>query len=160
MDNLSQVPQTMTFGKAGLAVGLTTTLSQVNQVDYMIKGKSARKAATTNEATPTTDAQTGSAFTAIGVNKGGAFVLCRNAAGDLKVLQGGIEDLDSTATFIKAPQFPSVPDTLCPIGYLITKVGATGAAWTFGSSNLAGPPTGVTHTLVDLGMLPDRPQVA
>jgi len=61
--------------------------------------------------------------------------------------------------FTDAPQFPSVPDSLCPIGYELVKVISTGSAWTFGSSNQASQ-TGITKILVDVLTLPARPQVA
>ncbi len=160
MDYQAQVPITMAANKAGLAAGTTTTLTSANQVDYSIKGKAYRKAAATNEATPTTDANSGSTFTAVGVSKGSVFTICRDSSGNLKVVQGTIVDLDSSGAFIQAPQFGPVPDTLCPYGYIVVKVGSTGSAWTFGASNLAGPPTGVTFAFVDCFTLPDRPQVS
>lgn len=160
MDAYSQIPLTLAANKAGLAAGTTTTLSMANQVDFSIKGKAYRKAATTNEATPTTDAVTAAAFAAIGVSKGSVFTICRDSSGALQVVQGSIETLDSAGNFTKAPRFGPQPDTLCPIGYLLVQVGATGAAWTFSSSNLAGPPTGVTLTWVDVFTLPDRPQTS
>ena len=52
----------------------------------------------------------------------------------IKVVQGTIEVLDgaadgANANFVGAlPQFPVVPDNLCPFGYYVVKVGASGAA--------------------------------
>lgn len=66
----------------------------------------------------------------------------------------------ASANFITAPQFPAIPSRLCPFGYVVTKVGASGSAWTFGTSNLAGPPSNVLHTFVNVMTMPDRPQVA
>lgn len=160
MDALQQVPMTMCTTKAGLAVGTTTTLTTANLSLYCINGKAYTKAAASNAATPTTDGTTAAAFVAVAVSFGCAFVIGYNAAGTLTVCQGVQLPLDASGNFINAPQFPAVPDTVCPVGYLITKVGSTGSAWTFGTSNLAGPPTGVTHTLVDVMTLPGRPQVA
>lgn len=160
MDILQQNPLTMTTTKAGAAAGTTTTLTTANTVLYAIKGKAFTKAGASNAATPTTDATTGAAYVAVPVNYGCAYVLGYDAAGTLKVSQGGLQALDSSGNFIVAPQMPMVPDTVAPFAYLVTKVGSTGAAWTFGSSNLAGPPTGVTHTFVDVMTLPDRPQVS
>lgn len=152
--------------KAGLAAGTTTTITITNNTTYSVNGKAYTKAAASNAATPTTDAITGAAFTAIAPNKGGVFAICLNAGGDIKVAQGGIADLDGTAAGASAsfkaeyPQFPTIPDTLTCIGYLVTKVGASGAAWTFGTSNLAGPPSNVLHTFVDVLTLPSRPQAS
>lgn len=160
MDALQMPPLTLCTTKAGLAAGTTTTLTTANTQLFAIKGKAYSKAAVSNEATPTTDAITAAAFVAVAVGYGCAFVICRDSGGNLKVAQGAQQALDASGNFVNAPQFPLIPDTLCPIGYLITKVGSTGSAWTFGSSNLAGPPTGVTHTLVDVMTLPERPQVS
>lgn len=160
MDFLSQTPLTLALAKAGLAAGTTTTLTIGTTTPYAIKGKAFSKASASNQATPTTDAVTGAAFVAVPINFGCVFVIGLDATGAIRVAQGKIEALDAGQGFVKAPQFPGVPDTVCPIGYLVTKVGPTGAAWTFGSSNLAGPPSGVTHTFVDCVTLPDRPQVS
>lgn len=159
MDNLAQVPLTMCTTKAGLAVGTTTTLTTANTQLYCIKGKAYTKAGTSNEATPTTDSNTGAAFLPIAVNKAGVFVICRNAGGDLKAVQGQIVDYTDDGVFKDAPQFPVIPNDLCPIGYELVKVISTGSTWTFGSSNQASQ-TGITKVLVDVMTLPDRPQVS
>lgn len=157
---------TITTSKAGLAAGTTTTLTIANDVQYSITGKAYKKTAASNQATPTTDALTAAAFTAIAANKGCVFVIGLTAAGAIAVVQGTVEDLDSAAdganaTFIKPSSFPAtMPTDFCPMGYLITKVGSSGSAWTFGSSNLAGPPSNVLHTFVDCFQLPTRPQVS
>ncbi len=156
-DPYSHTPQTRCNGKAALAVGTTTTLTSANAIDYEIKGKMYRKAAATNETTPTTDAVTGAAFTAVGVSKGCVFIACRDAAGALKVVQGQIVDLDASNAYGKMkPLYGPVPDTLCPYSLIDVKVGSTGSAWTFGASNFAGPPTGVVFTFTDIASLPDR----
>jgi hypothetical protein len=165
MDALQQVPLTMCTSKATAAAGTTTTFSTTGATLYSIKGKAFSTSAAANAATPTTDAATGAAFVPVAVGYGCTFVLCYDgtsatAANAIKVVQGGQQALDAGGSFVTAPQFPAIPDTLCPFAYLVTKVGSTGAAWTFGASNLAGPPTGVTHTFVDIMTLPGRPQVS
>lgn len=160
MDALQFPPLTMATGKAGLAAGTTTTLTIGTTTPYCIQGKAFSRASVSNTATPTTDANTGVAFLPIPVGSGAVFVICVNAAGALRVVQSAIQALDASGNFLYAPTFPGVPDDVCPIGYLVTRVGSTGAAWTFGASNLAGPPTGVTHTFVDVMTLPGRPQVS
>lgn len=165
MDALRMIPLTMTTMKAAAAAGTTTTYSTTGTTLFCIKGKAYSKAAATNAATPTTDATTGSAFVAIQPGYGSVFVLGYDSAGALKVSQGTIQALDGSVTtdsagFITSPQFPAVPDSICPFAYLVTKVGSAGSAWTFGSSNLAGPPSNVSHKFVDVMTLPDRPQVA
>lgn len=165
MDALQQVPLTLALAKAGLVAGTTTTLTIGTTTPFGLKGKAYSKASASNQATPTTDASTGAAFVPIPAGYGCAFVIGFDSSGAIKVSQGPLQVLDgvadgANAKFITAPQFPIVPDTVCPVGYLITKVGTSGSAWTFGSSNLAGPPSNVLHTFQDCITLPDRPQVA
>lgn len=166
MDALQQVPITAAFQKAGLAAGTTTTITIGTTTPFAIKGKMYSKSNVSNAATPTTDATTGSAFAAIAAGYGSVFVVGLDSSGAIKVSQGTVEALDnvttsgSTSFFKVSPQFPIVPDTVCPIGYVVVKVGTSGSAWTFGSSNLAGPPSNVGIAFVDVATLPDRPQVS
>lgn len=152
--------------KAALAAGTTTTFSTTGATLYCIDGKAKSTAAGSNAATPTTDANTGAAFVPIPANKASLFVFCYDgdstAANAINVIQGDIVDLDGAANGANAVlgknlDFPHIPSTLTPIGYLITRVGASGSAWTFGSSNLAGPPSNVKHDFVDVMVLPDSP---
>lgn len=163
MDNLSSAPVTQAFGTAGLAAGTTTTYTLAPSpapLPFAIRSKTYTKAAVTNAATPTTDLQTGVAFKPVPVGSGSVFVWGVNASGAVGVAQGSIEALDVSNNFILAPQQPALPDTYCPIAYLTVKVGSTGAAWTLGTSNLAGPPTGVVFAFANLSMPVDRPQIA
>jgi len=155
---------TMCMMKSALAAGTTTTYSTTGTTHFCIDGAAYTVAAATNAATPTTDVNTAAAFTAIAASKGCSFVWGYNAAGAVKVAQGPIVDLSTdadgaNAKFTKVPPFPNFPADFCPIAYLITKVGASGAAWTMGSSNLAGPPSNVLHTFQSVAALPSRPQV-
>lgn len=161
MDYLMQAPITCFFGKAGLAVGTTTTTTTSNGTVfyYSIKGKSYTATGASNGATPTTDVNTGAAFTAIGLNKAGVFVWGYNAAGALKVAQGSISNYSDAGVFEVAPQFPPLPDDFCVIGYELVKVISTGSSWTMGVSNQASQ-TGITKVFQDCSTLPDRPQVA
>lgn len=159
MDYLTQVPVTMATTIAGLAAGTTTTTTIANDVQYSIKGKGYKKSAASNAATPTTDVNTGAAFTAIALNKACVFVWGLDSSGNLKVAQGSTVDYSDAGVFSVAPQFPAVPDTVCPIGYELVKVISTGSAWTMGVSNQASQ-TGITKVFVDCFTLPDRPQVS
>lgn len=160
MDQLLQIPLTMCAGKAGLTAGTTTTLTTATTVAYSLQGKAYSKSATSNQATPTTDYATGVAFVAVPVNYGSVFAIGYDSGGTLRVVQGQVQALDVSGAFIKSPLFGPLPDGMCPVGYLVVKVGSTGSAWTFGSSNLAGPPTGVTLAWQDCFTLPARPQVS
>lgn len=161
MDALSQVPLTLATKKAGLGAGTTTTFSfTANPLEYAIKGKFYSKATQTNAATPTTDAVTGAAFVALTAGYGSVYVFGYDAAGNIKVMQGKVEALDSQGNFVYAPQFPLIPDSICPFGYLVAKGGATlSGSWTFGASNLSGV-SGMTYAFQDVLTLPDRPQVS
>lgn len=161
MNNLEFNAATMFFAKAGLAAGTTTTTTTSNGTVffYSIKGKAYTATGASNGATPTTDALTGAAFRAIAVNKAGVFVWCYDTSGALKVVQGDIVNYSDAGVFEKAPQFPIIPDTLCPIGYELVKVISTGSTWTMGSSNQAAQ-TGITKVFVDCATLPDRPQIS
>lgn len=144
--------------KAGLAVGTTTTTT-ANASLFCIGGKAYSAAAASNAATPTTDAVTGEAFTAIGLNEAGVFAICLNTSGALQVIQGGIVDYTDAGDYATAPEFPAIPDTLCLIGYEFVKVISTGSAWTMGTSNQASQ-TGITKTFVDMMTQPGRPFTA
>lgn len=161
MDNLQTIPGTFCTQKVTLAAGTTTTLSNTGTTHYCIKGKAYSKAAMSNTATPTTDANTGSAFNAVVTNYGSIFVVGFDKDGNLKAAQGSIEALDSAGAFINAPQFPVVPDTMCPVGYIVIKAGSTASAagWVFGTSNMSSV-TGITYTFVDIMTLPSRPQIS
>ena len=160
MDTLSQVPLTTATTKAGLAAGTTTTTTTANNSLFCIRGKAYAANAASNAATPTTDAATGAAFTAIPLNNAGVFVICLDSGGALKIVQGGTVPYSDAGVFTgAAPAFPGIPDTLCPIGYELVKVISTGSAWTMGSSNQAAQ-TGITKVFVDVMTLPDRPQVS
>ncbi len=160
MDALQQVPFTLCLSKVALAAGTTTTLSNTGTTVYGIRGKAYSKAAMSNVATPTLDAATGLAFPALSANQGTIVVVGFDAGGNLKVAQGSIQALDVSGNFITSPQFPPIPDTMCPIGYIVLKAGSTlSGTWQFGTNNLSGV-TGMTYTFVDVITLPDRPQVS
>ncbi len=161
MDNLQFYPVTMSFMKATVAAGTTSTLSSTGTVYFSIRGKAYSHAALSNTATPTTDAVTGIAFVPIVTNFGALIVIGFNAAGTLVAAQGAVQALDATGAFITSPQFPILPDNFCPIAYEIIKAGSTASAsgWIFGTSNQASV-TGITYTIVDINTIPDRPQIS
>lgn len=161
MDFLQQQSLTGCLSKVTLAAGTTTTISNTGTTTFAIKGKAYTKAALSNAATPTTDAATGAAFTGITANQGTVVVIGLDSGGNVKAMQGTVTALDSAGAFITAPQMPYVPDTVCPIGYIVLKGGSTlVGTWTFGSSNLSSV-TGMTYTFVDVALgLPERPQIS
>lgn len=157
-DNLAQIPLTLCLFKATLAAGSTTTISTTGTVHYIIRNKLYLKTVISNGATPTTDAVTGAAFRPISANQVTVIVIMLDTGGNIKAAQGSIEAYNGAMG--TAPQFPSVPDTCCPIGYIICKAASNlSGTWTFGSSDLS-TVTGMTWTFVDIAQIPDRPQIA
>lgn len=161
MDNLALPSQTGCMSNAALAAGTTTTISTTGTTNYAIKSKVFAKAAITNGATPTTDSTTGAAFVPFAANNGTVVVVGFDSSGNTKACQGSVQALDAGGLFINAPQFPIIPETICPIGYIVLKGGSTLVGnFTFGSSNLSAV-TGMTYTFVSVALgMPDRPQVA
>ncbi len=155
---------TMCMMKSTLAAGTTTTISTTGTTHYCIDGKAYTTAAKTNAATPTTDASTGLTFTPVTASKGCAFVVGLDSSGAVKVVQGDLAKLTgeasgANATFLETADFAGVPATVCPIGYIIVKVGASGSAWTFGASNLSSV-SNVSFSIVSVATLPSRAQIA
>ena len=165
MDVQAGLPLHGFFAKAGLAVGTTSTLTTTAQANaYALAGKAFTFTGAANQATPTTDAVTGIAFIAVPAGSGSIFAIGRDSAGAMKAVQGSIEALDLNKTdgsnkFVKAPTFGAMPPSLAFYGYVVVKVGSAGAAWTFGTSNTAGPPANTIITYTDVASLPTRPQV-
>jgi hypothetical protein len=161
MDALQQIPFTMCMQKSTVvATGAATTIASTGTFHFAIKGKAYSHAALSGTATATTDAVTGLAFNPVTANNGCVFVIGVDAAGNVKQCQGPIQALDATGKFIIAPQFPAVPDTLCPIAYAVAVgISTLVGNWVWGTANMTGV-TGMTVTFVDLITLPDRPQVS
>jgi len=117
--------------------------------------------AQTNAALPTTDVNTGAAFLGLLRSQGTVLVWGQNAAGTTQIAQGTIEDLDTSGTFVNAPQFPPIPDTMMPFAYQVIKAGLTASATVKlvpGTDNWNS--TGFTNVIVPISNLPARPQVA
>jgi len=149
---------------AGFTAGTTTTISTTATVPFCINGKAYSKTAITNGATPTTDGANALAFRPVPANSGSVFVACFDATGAVKVCQGEVTNLDpASGLFTNAPEFPLIPDTLTPFGYLVVKCASTYVAtttgWVFGTHNLSSV-TGVTYTFVDIMAIPNRPQIS
>lgn len=155
---------TLNTTNAVLAAGTTSTYSTTNTTACIIQGKwGTTLAAQTNTATPTTDVNTGAAFVAQTDNTACVYVFGVNAAGAIKVAQGSIVDTEVGVTttagaFKVGPQFPTLPDDFCPIGYVLVRTAPSASDWTFGSSNWTA--TGITTAFVNVGQLPLRPQTS
>jgi len=150
------------------ATGGNTTHDTTVTIGYVIDGKIATKTAITAGATPTTDYNTGAAFPALvggasvsGVaGKGCTVIWGLITGGTLKCVMGPHEALDISGSFIQAPEFPSVPNDMAPFAYQVLKAGATASASAiiFGTANWNA--TGFTNAIVNIALLPNRPQVS
>lgn len=140
------------------ATGGETVYDTTVTINYVIDGKIATKTAVTDGATPTTDYNTGAAFVALTASKGCVIVWGLSSGGTVRCMQGPIESLDASGNFIKAPQFPAVPAAVVPFAYQVLKAGSTAGTITFGSSNWNA--TGFTNAIVNVAVLPHRPQVS
>lgn len=158
-------PVNMTFTKAGLTgiSGAATTYSTGSAAQlYCVNGKSYTKTQVSGGTTPTSDSSSSvspNPGIALVANQGTVVVWTLNAAGTVAVYKGTVEALDSAGNFTKAPSFPLLPDTVTAFAYTLHKAGSTtSGTWTFGTSNWNA--TGLTHTVVDINALPDRPQTS
>ena len=139
-----------------LIAGTTSTYTTSVAVDYLLDGRLYQFATKTNQATPTTDINTGAAFVAVQPDEGCIFSFCANSSLAVAVAQGPIEKVDGdTDEFKISPSFPPIPDTHTIFGYVIIKSDGTASAWTMGSSSWAA--TGITDTFVNAGLTPSRP---
>lgn len=166
MNNLYDI-RALTFNhvNAGLVAGTTSTYTTTATTVCSIGGKFATGlSAQTNTATPTTDVNTGAAFVAQTDNTACVYVFGVNAAGAIKVAQGSIVDTETGVTttagaFKVGPQFPTLPDDFCSIGYIIVRTAPSASDFTFGSSSWTA--TGITAaTAVNVSTLPARPQTS
>jgi len=159
MDRLNSTNLVTTkAGLTGISGGATTFSTGAAAQSYSIGGKAYSKAQVSGGTTPTTDAVSGSAITLI-ANQGLVALWCLDASGNVKVAAGGVQSLDNAGNFLIPPAFPALPDTLVPFAYHVVKGGSTtSGTWTFGSSNWNS--TGLSHSVVDIMTLPDRPQTA
>lgn len=139
------------------ATGAETVYDTTVAINYVLNGKIAAKAGVTDGTTPTTGGVSGAAIT-LTASKARTVVWCLTSGGTVKVLEGAIVDWDGTA-FQVPPPFPDVPDSYAPFAYHIIKGASTVVGtWTFGSSNWNA--TGITSTIVNVAVLPDRPQTS
>lgn len=138
------------------ATGGETVYDTTVTINYVLDGKIATKTAVTDGVTPTTGYVSGSAIT-LTANKARVVVWGLISGGTVKVIEGDIVDWNGTA-FVVPPPFPNIPDTFVPFAYQILKAGSTAGTITFGSSNWNA--TGFTNAIVNVAVLPARPQIS
>lgn len=160
---------TMAFNSSALttATGEAVHDSTV-AMNYCINGKVYQKSGTNaDQTTPTTDYNTSAAFkTLTGTTTSGqasVFVWCYDSSQAVKVVQGEVVDTDASGNYkLAAPEFPAIPDSLCPFAYQVLKKYGTAATFTFGTSNwnVATNWSSSTNTITNICTLPNRPQSA
>ena len=153
---------------AGLihTAGAANTFATTVQSEGMINGKwvTTPLGITTGGTTPTTDAATGAAFVALTDNQATVIVWGQTATGTIQLCQGSIENTQVGAAtvagdFIRAPQFPNLPDNFCPMAYQLIRTAPDASAFTIGTSNWNA--TGITvSTAQNIAVLPDRLQTS
>lgn len=155
----------LTLGKAALAAGTTTTYTIGNTFTYANKGQLYSKASAANAASPTLDANTGVAFLPLIAGQSCIFAFCADVSGVVNVIQSLPFDLKrgifpatlDMSNGLAVVQFPGIPDTLTPFGYLLAQASsALVGTWTFGVNNLSGV-TGMTYTFRDIMDVPGQP---
>jgi len=164
MEKLTERGATRNHVSAGFVLGTTSTYTTTVTTECVIDGVfGTTLGAQTNTASPTTDAATGAAFVAMGDNKATVLVWGVNLAGAIQLCQGSIEDTEVgvTATagaFLKAPQFPNLPDDFCPIAYNLVRTAPSASDFTPGTSSWTA--TGITASVAkNISVLPARPRI-
>lgn len=154
---------TLNYVSAAMVAGTTSTYTTTVTTAGVINGKFVTTlGAQTNTASPTTDANTAAAFTALGVNKTCALVFGQTVAGVIQLVQGPIVDTETGVTTTVGalrdlPQFPPLPDNFLPLAYTIVRTAPSAASWIPGTG--AWGASGVScSTFRNIGQLPDRPQ--
>lgn len=159
MDSLTLAGLTMATNSGLLtATGAVTTYDTTVAIEYMIGGKfGTALAAVTTGATPPADAN-GVTLATLTADQGCILVWGVNAAGTVQVMQGETQAIDGDSDlFLKEPQFPALPADFCPFAYQVLKTTGAAGVITIGTSNWDA--TGFSNAIVNIGVLPDRPQV-
>lgn len=157
---------TMAFNSSALtATGAETVHDSTVAMNFCIDGKVYQKSGTNaDQTTPTTDYNTSAAFTGLvgaGSSAGGqgtVVVWAYNSSGTVKCMMGSIETVDASGNFVNRPQFPAIPNDVCPFAYQVLKHYGVSTTFTFGTSNWN--TSGLTSTIVNISNLPGRPQVS
>lgn len=154
--------ENMAFTSGGLTgTGAETVYDTASTIVYRVDGKLYSKTAVTDGATPTTDGNTGAAFTAVGPDEVSVFVWALNASGTVSLYQGGVEDVDGESDDAEIyPQFPGLPSDVCPFAYTIYQTDGTSAAAGLRPGTDNWNATGLTATHVNISVLPNRPQAS
>ena len=169
---------TACFGNTGVTMGTTTTVTITTAKDFAIRGKVYTATAASNAAvTSFLDPNTGVAPKGVGPGYGCIMVACLVSTGTIatmRFVQSEIVPLQANSAqytagaFLDAPEFPAIPNTLCPIGYFVVKVATdytAGGTHIFGTTSVAtgamnSAATAYAITATSVATLPDRPQLS
>ena len=164
MEHLNSRGATRNMVSAGFVLGTGSSYTTTATTSSVIDGVFATGlTAQTNTASPTTDAATGAAFVALTDNQATVLVWGVTLAGAIALCQGSVEATEVGVTttagaFIKAPQFPNLPNDFCPIAYGLARTAPSASTWTPGTSDWTA--TGVTcSTFKNISVLPSRPRI-
>ena len=111
---------TMAFNSSALtATGAETVHDSTVAMNFCINGKVYQKSGTNaDQTTPTTDYNTGAAFTGLvgtsTAGKASVFVWAYTSAGVVKAMQGEVVNCDAAGNLATLPEFPKVPSDVCP----------------------------------------------
>ena len=164
MDQLNNRGATRNQTSVAFVLGTTSTYTTTVTSECVIDGVfGTTLGAQTNTASPTTDAATGAAFVPLtdnqatvlvwGITLGGAIALCQ---GSIEATQVGVTT--TAGAFLKAPQFPNLPDDFCPIAYNLVRTAPSASDFTPGTSSWTA--TGITCSVAkNISVLPARPRI-
>jgi len=162
---------------SGVTMGTTTTVTITTAGTVSIRGKAYTTTAASNTAvTSFLDPNTGLAPKGVGPGLGCIFVACVVSTGTvatMRFVQSEIVPLQGNSAaytagaFLDAPEFPAIPNNLCPIGYFVVKVATdftAGGTHIFGTTSVAtgamnSAATAYSVTAQSVCTLPDRPQI-
>lgn len=171
-DTMTERGITINLTSLVLTTGTTSTFSVGADSDHVCNGKfQTAYTDADNVATPTTDYNTGVAFLPItgvsGVSGQGTVIVWGLLEGgdatatSIKCMQGSVESLElASTTFVRAPQFPSIPNNITPFAYQVLKqTSQESQAALFGTTAWdAG--TYYTNAIVNIAQMPLQPQVS
>lgn len=136
------------------ATGAVTTHDTTVTISFANKGRLFTKTAITTGVTPTTDGNTGAAIQLV-ANQARAVVWALNTSGTVSVYAGPVVEQSGGNYLERAPQLPSVPDSVTPFAIQYLEAGSTAGTITFGTSNWNA--TGFTNIIHNVAVMPDRP---
>jgi hypothetical protein len=170
---------TFCTGNAGVTMGTAVSVTMANAVGFCINGKAYTTTGSATNAAVTSflDPNTGVAPVGVGAGYGCIFVCCAVSTGTVatfRFVQSEIVPLQpntaqyTPGAFLNPPEFPAIPDTLCPVAYFVVKVATdytAGGKHIFGTTSVATGAMGAASTAYSVTAqniltLPNRPQMS